>query len=349
MADSISYNTAKLVQVVPNLKRAQKFLLDRYFPNIVEADTEEIAIDVEAGKRRLAPLVSPLVQGKLVEQLGMRTNRFKPAYIKDKRAPDLRLPVKRMIGERLLGELSAAEREMMNLVVQMEDQVDMIDRRLEWMAAQALLTAKVTVAGEGYATTQVDFGRDPRLTQVLTGTDRWGVTLNTQGRDTNIVGQLTAFQALMLKASGVGSTDIIFTPSAWGKFLNADGVDGAKLFPALAPYGNTVNPGTEVRTGGVNMGQFGQFSLWLYNDWYVDDNDVEQPMLPDGYIIMTGPDLMGTRAFGLIYDPAFNYQPMAYAPKTWVSEDPAQRYLMMQSAPIVIPSRVNAAIAVKVC
>lgn len=40
---------------------------------------------------------------------------------------------------------------------------------------------------------------------------------------------------------------------------------------------------------------------------------------------------------------------MAYAPKTWVSEDPAQRFLLMQSSPIIIPSRVNAAMAITVC
>ena len=30
---------------------------------------------------------------------------------------------------------------------------------------------------------------------------------------------------------------------------------------------------------------------------------------------------MGTRAFGVIMDPAFNYGPLAYAPKSRVKED----------------------------
>ncbi|MDQ2764580.1 MAG: major capsid protein, partial [Pseudomonadota bacterium] len=92
MADSIAYTTAKLVQVVPNLKTSQNFLLDRYFPGIVEYDTEEVLIDVDLGLRRMSPFVSPLVEGKLVEQRKYQTNKFKPAYIKDKRAPDLRKP-----------------------------------------------------------------------------------------------------------------------------------------------------------------------------------------------------------------------------------------------------------------
>ncbi|MEL6216839.1 MAG: major capsid protein, partial [Pseudomonadota bacterium] len=97
------YDTNTLIQVVPNLKRAQKFLLDKFFPNIVMSDSEYVSIDVDVGIRRMAPFVSPLVEGKLVEQRRIQTNVFKPAYIKDKRAPDLRKPVRRMIGERIGG------------------------------------------------------------------------------------------------------------------------------------------------------------------------------------------------------------------------------------------------------
>ena len=63
----------------------------------------------------------------------------------------------------------------------------------------------------------------------------------------------------------------------------------------------------------------------------------------------SGEDLMGTRAFGQIMDPAFNYAALPYAPKTWVEQDPAQQLLLMQSAPIVIPSRVNASFSANVC
>ena len=350
MADnSISLTTAKLVAVVPTLIRGQHFLLDRYFPNIVEADTEEIAIDVEIGLRRMAPFVSPLVQGKLVEARGFRTDRFRPAYVKDKRAPDLRRPVRRQIGERIAGgDYTPAQREIININYELEDQIDMVDRRLEWMAANAMTTGMVTVAGEGYPTTVVDFGRDPSLTFALYGSNQWGQTLNAAGRDVNIVGQLTDFATLMLKGSGAGATDVVFTPKAWKKFLMAEGTQGQIYFPRLGEA-EAINNATNVQRGGVRMGAFGQFNLFLYNDWFIDENNVQQPMIPDGYILMSGPDLMGTRAFGLIMDPAFNYQPMAYAPKTWLSEDPGQRLMLMQSAPLVIPTRVNAAVAVKVC
>ena len=77
------FDTATLIQVVPNLKVAQNFLLDRFFPNVVTSDSEEVAIDVDVGLRRMAPFCSPLVEGKMVESRRYQTNKFKPAYIKD--------------------------------------------------------------------------------------------------------------------------------------------------------------------------------------------------------------------------------------------------------------------------
>ena len=350
MPDSIAYTTAELVQVVPNLKTSQNFLLDRFFSNIVEYNTEEVAIDVDVGLRRMSPFVSPLVEGKLVEQRKWLTNKFKPAYIKDKRAPDLRKPVRRAIGERIGGgELTGEERMMINLQFEMADQVDMVNRRLEWMAASALTTGTVTIAGDGFQTAVIDFGRSASLTIALTGAAKWGSTLNAQGRDTNIAGQLDSWAARILKASGAVVTDIVFTNSPWNRFLGAEGVQGAIFYPGLANGGNSINPGSSIEAGAIYKGRWGQYDLWLYNDWYIDANNVEQPMIADGTIIMSGAALMGTRAFGMIIDPRFAYQAMAYAPKTWIQDDPAQQILMMQSAPLVIPSRVNASLAVIVC
>jgi hypothetical protein len=170
---SFLYDTNTLIQVVPNLKVAQQFLLDKFFPNQVTSDSEKVSIDIDVGKRRMAPFVSPLVEGKLVEQRRKQTNTFKPVYIKDKRAPDLRKSVRRMIGERIGGELACAEREMANLELEMTDQIDMLIRRLEWMTSSALGTGTVTIEGDGFPTVVVDFGRPASLTVRLTGNDQW--------------------------------------------------------------------------------------------------------------------------------------------------------------------------------
>ena len=342
------YDTNALIQVVPNLKLSQNWLLDRFFTNIIEADTEEVSIDVDVGKRRMSPFVSPLVEGKLVEQRRYQTNTFKPAYIKDKRAPDLRKPVRRMIGERIGGEFTGQEREMANIAFEMADQIDMLNRRLEWMASSALQTGTVTIAGDGFPTVVVDFGRDSSLTVALTSTAVWSVTNIVTNGTASPTANLTTWAQDILKSSGATVSDVVFSTSAWELFKLDPAIKGAIYYPALAGFGNVVQPATEVKKGAMYMGRWGQFDLWIYNDWYVDDSEVEQPMLPANTVILSGPELMGTRAFGMILDPAFAYGPLAYAPKTWIMQDPAQRFIMMQSAPIVIPSRVNASLCATV-
>lgn len=344
------FDTNVLVQVVPNLMTSQNWLLDKFFPNVVESDTEEVSIDVDVGLRRMAPFVSPLVEGKLVEARKFQTNSFKPAYIKDKRAPDLLKPIRRQIGERIGGQLSAAEREMLNLQFEMADQIDMINRRLEWMASSALVSGTVTVAGEGYDTKVVNFGRAAELTVTLSGSDKWPTQVDAGKTNTKPSDDIEDWAQRILKNSGAVATDIVFTTKSWKAFrLDTTIKDTAITFPALSPFGNQINAGTQVQKGAVYKGHWGNYDLWLYNDWFIDPIDnVEKPMIPDGSVIMSGADLMGTRAFGAIIDPAFNYGPLAFAPKSWLEHDPAQRLLMMQSSPLVIPSRVNAALCATV-
>ena len=341
------FDTNSLIQVVPNLKRPQKFLLDKFFPNIAMSDTEYVSIDIDVGTRRMSPFVSPLVEGKLVEQRRYQTNVFKPAYIKDKRAPDLRKPVRRMIGEHIGGALTGAEREAANIAFEMTDQIDMIDRRLEWMAAQALQGGTVTISGEGFPTSVVDFGRDSSLTVALTGGALWSPANIVAGTATP-ASNLEQWGHLMLKKSGGVATDIVFTTTAWNNFILDPIVKATIWYPGNGGNGNTINVGAQIQRGAINKGRWGQYDLWVYNDWYVDTNNAEQPMIPDGGLVISGPDLLGTRAFGQIMDPAFNYAALPYAPKTWVENDPAQRFMMMQSSPIVIPSRVNASFAASV-
>ncbi|MCT8350286.1 major capsid protein, partial [Photorhabdus temperata] len=193
-----------------------------------------------------------------------QTNTFKPAYIKDKRAPDLRKPIRRQIGERIGGEYTAAEREMLNLQFEMTDQIDMLNRRLEWMAANALVKSQITVVGDGFPTTVIDFGRSSDLTITLSGSDKWPMkvaagTTNTQPSD-----DIEKWQTLILKESGAVPTDLVFTASSWKAFrLDTSIKDNAITFPALNPYGNQVDIGPRIEKGAVYKGRWGNFDLWL--------------------------------------------------------------------------------------
>ncbi|HEB76895.1 MAG TPA: major capsid protein, partial [Methylothermaceae bacterium] len=102
------------------------------------------------------------------------------------------------------------------------------------------------------------------------------------------------------------------------------------------------------KEGGEYRYSFGSIDIYEYGGHYTDDNGVTQPILPSGTVIVGSTFMEGVRAFGAIRDEAAGFQAMPYYPKSWVDQDPSVRYLLMQSAPLVVPTRVNASLAATV-
>ena len=137
------FTTGVLRRVVAELPPPQPFILNSFFAQEQRETGEEIHFDVDTGRRRIAPFVSPIVAGQVVASRGFRTDTFKPAYIKDKRVFDGNRPLKRAMGERIGGELSPAARMQAIMASELQDQLDMLTRRMEVMAVEALRTGNI--------------------------------------------------------------------------------------------------------------------------------------------------------------------------------------------------------------
>jgi hypothetical protein len=335
------FSTNVLNGVVADLKRPSSFLLDRFFPNVQTETSEEIHFDVDDAKRRLAPFVSPLVEGKVVAGRGYTTNTFKPAYIKDKRVFDANRPLKRSIGEQIGGSISPMDRLRAILAFELEDMLNMLTRRLEVMSATVLRTGAVTIVGDNYPSVSVNFGRDGAQTIVLTNPNRWSDT------GVNPLNSLQDWAQIVLKKCGAMPTDVVMDVATWKVFrANAEVQKRLDLYRAIGAQ-PTMQLGAQITEGGVYMGSVDGFNIFVYSGWYIDDAGVEQPILPSGTVIMSG-QLQGVRAYGAIRDEAAGFQAVPYYVKSWVEEDPAVRFVMMQSAPLVVPYRVNASLAATV-
>lgn len=419
MAIDPIFDTNVLVHVVRNLKLPSQFLLNQFFPNTVEEETEFVSIDVDVGLRRMAPFVSPLSEGKPVEGRKIQTNSFKPAYVKDLRTPDFRKPVLRAIGERIGGNLSAEVRIQQNLALEMQDQVELVQRRLEWMAAQAMVYGAYTVSGDGYESVYLNFARDPALTVDISSTGSntpWTATNIGTNQNPGTVSPSATIELAaqtVLQKSGRAPDRIVFTTATFNAFVLDLRIQQSVWYERSGDSHIELG-GTPPVQGAVFKGNWNGYQLWVYNDWYVDQvqnvswaNGVttitipsgstlvtgstlattnsqgisngiaagttvtvsgttatlstatigastgvtlsyEAPMVPPGYVLLSSSALEGVRAFGSIYDEDFAYKALAYAPKTWVEQNPSRRHLLMQSAPVVIPARVNAAMSIKV-
>lgn len=330
------FSTQTLVAIVSDLRVPQQGLASRYFTSASQDTSEEIHFDIDNKPRRMAPFVSPLVAGKVVQSRGFRTATFKPAYIKDKRVFHPGRAIKRLMGERIGGGDYSPEQRMQALLVQdLQDQLEMLERRMEWMAAQTLYNGAVTVVGDDYPAALVDFGRDANQTVVKTGGNRWGEV------GIKPLDDLQDWSDAMVKNTGVALTEVLMTVDAW-KVFRAD----ADVKTRLDRYrGNsTMTQDAHQKEGLVFQGMVDQFAIYTYSGWAVDPvTNTESAYLPAFTVLgCAGPQLVeGVRHFGAILD-VDSLQAVPYFVKSWTQEDPSMRYLLMQTAPLLVPYRVNA-------
>jgi hypothetical protein len=200
-------------------------------------------------------------------------------------------------------------------------------------------TGKVIVTGDQYPTVEVDFQRDAALTVALTTTARWGES------GVKPLDNLQTWSLLVTQKSGARPRTVVMDVEAW-KLFAAD-ADVQKQLDRFR--GNATLEPVKTGAGGSYMGSVGDFDIYVYADWYVDPADgQEKPILPAYTVLLTSQEVQGTRAFGAIRDEAAGFQAVPYFAKSWVNEDPAVRYLLMQSAPLTVPYRVNASMGVTV-
>ena len=333
------FSTHVLNRVVEHLDRPASFLLDTFFGSIQTEDSEEIHFDIDKSKPRLVPFVSPLVEGKVVATEGFETRSFKPAYVKDKRRFDPNAPLKRQIGETIGGNLKPMDRREAALNRALNNQVENLTRREEVMAAEALRTGKITVTGEDYPTQVVDFQRDASLTQALTGATRWGEV------GVRVLDDIEDWAGQVQIKSGAAARTVVMDPLAWRVFKADEKVE--RLLELRRGTSNTLIVDPILRGQGNDkaryVGSVGDFDFWVYNDSYVDDQGVAQNMLPEYTVLLASQGLLeGTRCYGVIQDEKANYRASRYFTKSWLEEDPAVRWLLMQSAPLIVPYRPNA-------
>ncbi len=97
------------------------------------------------------------------------------------------------------------------------------------------------------------------------------------------------------------------------------------------------------------VGSIGDFDIFVYNDVYINDAGVETKLLPANTVILGSKDgLEGTRCYGAIRDEKANWTANRYFTKSWLEEDPSVRWMLLQSAPLVVPYRPNAVACVTV-
>ena len=343
------FDLVTMTSIVSRTKTSPHYWLDQFFPTTINFDSEWIMWDKVFGDdRKLAPFVVPSAMGRPQKLDGYETLRFKPAYSKQKDVVDYTMILDRVAGEALGGTLTLAQRRLAIKTELLRRQKVKQKNTQNWLAARAIIDGKVTISGEDYPTTLVDFRRDPNLTMVLTGAAKW---------DQATANPLADIRDMRIEAQGLSGARIrrvTFGGNAWELFCLR--VDVKEMMNKN--YGGTnvnvtlINDGypDSIEFMGTIAGSSGQGAIDVYVDTsrYVDAAGVEQFHLDQNTVCGVSESVAGVRCFGAIMDNKADYKSLEFFTKNWEIEDPSQEYLLMQSAPLMVPKEPNATYSIKV-
>jgi hypothetical protein len=335
-------DTAELLAVVDSLPPAPDALLRRYAPTVQQFEGRYILVDKIKRKRRVAPFVSPYVAGKPSPRTGRALEAIEPAYIKDTKVIEPGESTIRAFGEALGGDgRTGAQRIDDAIALELKESRDAWVRRLETMAMQALKEGKITLAGDQYPTTVVDFKRNSALKIADQSS-----TLAWSHADARPLERLREWATLALKHGDQAAIDVIFGADAFGLFLSHATV--GDRFKAAQPTNIALTPQVPTAEGLVFQGTCEGLNIFTYVGWFEDptNNNTVTEIWPAPAVAVTSPN-WAVQAFGGIKDGKAGYAALPFFPKMWENNDPADVILQCQSAPMVVPTNVDAACVCK--
>ena len=331
------YDTSTLLGVYRDMPEASNYWLNLLFPTAVTFTDEYIDFEKLTTQRKLAPFVAPTAQGRPIFSQGSNITRFKPAYVKPKDAVTPTRLFKKLPGQMLTPNAGTPLSRYNAIVADILSTHRMaIERRWEWLAAQAAIDGKVLIEDEDYPARIVDFQRDAANTITLTSTARWGQSA------ANILGNIEAWRTQVRLAKFGGPTNrLTVSPDVWD-VMRKDANVLAQL--DTMTRGTTANLNTGVREGELveYVGMLsGTLAVYVYSDYYELPNGTAVPYMPSGTVVLSGPNVQGIRAFGAIVDKKADFQALPVFPKMWEQEDPSATFIMSQSAPLMVPVNPN--------
>jgi len=341
------YSTEYLNGIVESFKKVPSFFLKKYFTAQINSDREEVVIERKNGKARITPFVAPMSEGKVTPGTGSTLDTLKPAYLKDMRAFDPNKAIKRMAGEALGGALTLQERKAAIVAQDLAEMDESFERRKEVMAAEAIITGKLVIKGEGFDTS-VDFQRPSDHTFALSGADKWDV-VNADGFGTaNVKKQLETYARKIANAGGGLVKDVIMDPLAWDYFSNMRQLISKEGYLNLQRgTGIAVNVDPTVLEDGnaEYKGSWNGFDFYVYQAEYIDPFDGStKNIMPDKTVVMVGSKVEGCRYYGAIMDEDV-MMPIEKYVDTWAKKNPSRRWYQLQSSPLMVPHRPYATLA----
>ena len=352
MPNTVSiYEPRTMMGVIRKLPPVHTFFRSTFFSREKTFVTKSVDMDYKKGARKLAPFVSREIGGKVVPNTGYTTETYTPPFIAPDRVTTIDDILDRQPGESLYSGRTPAQRAVIQMSEDFTDLREMILRREEWMCAQAMLTGKIVVLGEGVKDT-IDF-RFTNLIDISKDAKRkWK-----GGTAQNKYADLKAWHEKVQKEGFTNCNVCIMASDVVTEFLMDEQI--RKLLD-VKNYALAVIKPTQKENNVTYIGTIHELGLDLYqyNEWYVDDwtdpaNPVELPMVPAGTLMMASTHAKYSMYYGaisILNQRTEKWETVAgkYVPDTFIKKRPDRRFLSLQSAPVPVPHEVDSWLVAKV-
>lgn len=334
------YSTKTMLAAINAMLPVHTFLRDTFFPDTETFVTEEVLIDYKKGRRKLAPFVAPRVGGITMDRQGYRTDRYKAPKIAPQRVLTVDDLMIRGMGENVFSTRTPAQRQQELLGQDLAELDEMITRREEWMVRELLFTGKIKMKGfiDTHGSQHVDdeISYDFTNKEILTGGDKWDQD------EAKIYENLREWRLTIIKKTGKTPNIVIMSQDVLESFMDNDDIQ--KKMDLRNLYLGNINPVIE-SPAVTYIGRLAELGLdiYTYNEWFIDDDNKEQPMIPEKHILMASSNI-GKISYGAITqieDQDFVTYEGTRIPKYWVDRNNDQKMIRISSRPVPVPYDVD--------
>jgi len=307
-----------LTEAIVQLPAPPSFLQERIFKKRKTHPADTIEVDLLVGGKKLAPFVSPIEEGVVVERLGRRMQSIKCPRIRVKKALPAEIIAERTPGANYFvpgGQIDKWIRQKIGY--ELQDLKDIIVRRIEWMCAKAL-SGKIVVSQENISF-EVNYG----LPSSHKKTSNW--------ESGDPIKDLRSWKRLIQKKIGIAPDTVILGPEAVDKLLANESV--RQLLDNRRIAVGKLNFTTE-----NYIGTLAGMDLFEYAEVYEDEDGNTQPMIPENACTVVASRARFALHFGLILDLDAGAQVIGEMfAKSWVEKDPSVMWLLAESRPLPVP------------
>ncbi len=326
------YTTREMMEAIDQTPPVRTFLQKTFFPGEETHVTEKVEFDVRKGKRIMAPFVSPRKGGKVIKRQGFHTNQFTTPKIAPERVLTVDDITKRAIGENVYSQRTPEEREDELLSKDLTDMEEAIARRRERMCRQILFEGKIDVMDEDEGIDiQIDFGFDNIV--VLAADEQWSLAT------VDPLELLRKLRKRIIKDTGRAPDIAVFSSDVVEDFITNPYIEKAMnllklknvvieprvLDPALTFYGRIAELDLDIYT---------------YDEWFLNDEGVDEAMIPEGTVLLGHSDGEGQIEYGLVTqmeDKKWHSYEGKLVPKRWADENNEAEMLRLTSRPLPRP------------